>query len=108
LDENITFVFAEKWPFNGAVGEFQLLGRVQVNAGTGGTGLSRADVKVSTSSLMKGQTKAEGCPRQAWANLIKLFINFRYKIVFVPGKPFQHNLMFVGKAGAYPIEEPFR
>jgi hypothetical protein len=46
LDENITFVFAEKWPFNEAVGEFQLLGRVQVNAGAGGAGLSRADVKV--------------------------------------------------------------
>jgi len=24
--------------------------------------------------------------------------------VFVPGKPFQPSLLFVGKAGAYPIE----
>jgi hypothetical protein len=45
-DENITFVFAEKWPFHEAVREFQLLGRVQVNAGAGGAGLSRADVNV--------------------------------------------------------------
>jgi hypothetical protein len=28
--------------------------------------------------------------------------------VFVPGKPFQPSLMFVGKAGAYPIELHFR
>ncbi len=28
--------------------------------------------------------------------------------MFVNGKPFQPSLMFVGKAGAYPIEEPFR
>jgi hypothetical protein len=28
--------------------------------------------------------------------------------VFVPDKSFQPGLMFVGKAGTYPIEEPFR
>jgi hypothetical protein len=28
--------------------------------------------------------------------------------VIVHGKPFQPSLMFVGKAEAYPIEEPFR
>jgi hypothetical protein len=28
--------------------------------------------------------------------------------VFVPGKPFQTSLMFVGKARTYPTEEPFR
>jgi hypothetical protein len=35
-------------------------------------------------------------------NVIKLFT-----VVFVSGKPFQLSLMFDGKAGAYPIEEPF-
>jgi hypothetical protein len=34
-------------------------------------------------------------------------MNIRNKLVFVPGKPFQLSLMFNGKAGAYPIEEPF-
>ncbi len=39
-------------------------------------------------------------------NPIKLFTaviyDFHYKLVFVPGKPFQPSLMFVGKAtGAY-------
>ncbi len=34
--------------------------------------------------------------------------NFCNKLrVFVPDKLFQPSLMFVGKAGAYPIEEPF-
>jgi hypothetical protein len=28
--------------------------------------------------------------------------------VFVPDKSFQPRLMFVGTAGAYPIEEPLR
>jgi hypothetical protein len=28
--------------------------------------------------------------------------------VFVPGKHFQPNLVFVGKAGAYPSEAPFQ
>jgi hypothetical protein len=28
--------------------------------------------------------------------------------LFVRGKPFQTSLIFVGKAGAYPIETPFR
>jgi hypothetical protein len=28
--------------------------------------------------------------------------------VFVPGKPLQPSLMFVGKAGAYPSEASFR
>jgi hypothetical protein len=28
--------------------------------------------------------------------------------VFVPGEPLQPSLMFLGKAGVYPIEEPFR
>jgi hypothetical protein len=43
------------------------------------------------------------------SNVIKLvcpkFTNFRHKLVFVTGRPFQPSLMFVGKAGAYPIEE---
>jgi len=26
--------------------------------------------------------------------------------VFVPGKPYQQSLMFVGKAGAFPSETP--
>jgi hypothetical protein len=28
--------------------------------------------------------------------------------VFAPDKPFQPTLMFVGKARAYPFEEPFK
>ncbi len=28
--------------------------------------------------------------------------------MFVPGKPLQPSLMFVGKAGAYPSEAPFQ
>jgi hypothetical protein len=36
------------------------------------------------------------------------FTDFSNKLVFVPGKPFQPCLMFVGKAGAYPSETPFR
>ncbi len=28
--------------------------------------------------------------------------------VFVPGKPLQPSLMFLGEAGAYPSEAPFR
>ncbi len=28
--------------------------------------------------------------------------------MFVPGKPFQPSVMFVGKTGTYPFEEPFR
>jgi hypothetical protein len=28
--------------------------------------------------------------------------------VFVPGKPSQLSLLFVGEAGAYPCEAPFR
>ena len=28
--------------------------------------------------------------------------------MFVPSKPFQPSLIFVGKAGAYPSEQPFR
>ncbi len=28
--------------------------------------------------------------------------------MFVPGKLFQHSLMFAGKAGDYPSEAPFR
>ena len=49
----------------------------------------------------------------AGANVIKLFTAVIYKFsysvrVFVPGKIFQPSLMFVGKAGAYPVEEPFR
>ncbi len=27
--------------------------------------------------------------------------------VFVPGKPFEPSLMFAGKEGAHPSEEPF-
>ncbi len=36
------------------------------------------------------------------------FKNFRNKLVFVPGKPFQPGLMIAGKAGAYPSEAAFR
>jgi hypothetical protein len=44
-------------------------------------------------------------------NLIKLFTAVRYNFslkarAFVPGKPFQPSLMFVGKARAYPSEAP--
>ncbi len=31
-----------------------------------------------------------------------------YPKVFVLGMPFQHGLIFLGKAGAYPSEAPFR
>jgi hypothetical protein len=46
-------------------------------------------------------------------NSIKLFTTVIYGFskqarVFVPGKPFQPSLMFAGKAGAYPREDPFR
>ncbi len=45
-------------------------------------------------------------------NVIKLFcplfMDFRNKLVFVPGKLFQHSLMFVGKAGAYVSGPLFR
>jgi hypothetical protein len=41
-------------------------------------------------------------------NLIKLFkaviYEFCNKLVFVPGKPFQLRLLFVGKARTYPIQ----
>ncbi len=42
----------------------------------------------------------------------KLFLlvnlqTFVKSYVFVPGKPFQPSLMFVGKAVGYPTEEPF-
>jgi hypothetical protein len=33
-------------------------------------------------------------------------MDFRNKLVFVPGKPLQHSLIFVGKAGAYPSGAP--
>jgi len=42
--------------------------------------------------------------------LLQQFTNVRIKLErlsFVPGKPFQHSLMFEGKAGDYPIEAPF-
>ncbi len=40
----------------------------------------------------------------------KTFYGYDFSKVraFVPGKPFQLSLMFVGKAGAYPSEAPFR
>ncbi len=33
-------------------------------------------------------------------------MDFRDKLVFVPDKPFQSSLMFVGKAGANTSEAP--
>ncbi len=47
------------------------------------------------------------------AKVIKLFTAVSYKILqyaraLVPGKLFQPIVMFVGKAGAYPSEVPFR
>ncbi len=38
------------------------------------------------------------------ADTIKLFkfTNFRNKLVFVPGKPFQPSLMFMGEASGLP------
>jgi hypothetical protein len=47
------------------------------------------------------------------ANVIKLFMAVSYDfsleaLAFVPDKPFQPNLMFAGKTGAYPSEGPFR
>ncbi len=32
-------------------------------------------------------------------------MNFRNKLVLIPGKPFQPSLMFAGKARTYPIAE---
>jgi hypothetical protein len=40
-----------------------------------------------------------------WFSNLQTFIKTR---VVVPGKPFQHSLMFAGKAGVYPSEPPFR
>ncbi len=46
------------------------------------------------------------------ANVIKLFTDVSYDFIiisaFVPGKPYQPSLMFVGKAGAYLSEATFR
>jgi hypothetical protein len=47
------------------------------------------------------------------AIVIKLFMIVinefsKYARAFDRGKPFQHGLMLGGKAGAYPIEAPFR
>jgi hypothetical protein len=46
------------------------------------------------------------------ANVIKLFTtvsyDFSYATEFVPGKPFQPSLMFVGRARAYTSDTPFR
>jgi hypothetical protein len=43
------------------------------------------------------------------AIIIKLIAAVIYGAkMFVPGKPLQPLLGFVGKAGAYPSEEPFR
>jgi hypothetical protein len=36
------------------------------------------------------------------ANLITLYTDFHNKLVFLPVKPFQPSLMFVGKAGGLP------
>jgi hypothetical protein len=51
-----------------------------------------------------------GQPR---SNVIKLclsviyeFTNFRNKLVFVPGQPFQPSLRIAGKDAAYPSEAP--
>ncbi len=35
-------------------------------------------------------------------------MNFRNKLVFVPGKIFQPNLMFAGEARTYPSEATFK
>ncbi len=49
-----------------------------------------------------------------WAQCYKTFYGCNLRMfvvsysVFVLGKSCQPSLMFVGKAGAYPIEEPFR
>ncbi len=50
---------------------------------------------------------------QPGANVIKLFRALsceflQYTRAFVPGKPFQPSLMFVGKAGAYLSGAPFQ
>jgi hypothetical protein len=47
------------------------------------------------------------------ANVIKIFTAVSYDFslkarAFVPGKPFQTSLIFVGKARAYPSEAPLR
>jgi hypothetical protein len=47
------------------------------------------------------------------AYVIKLFTAVSYDFseegrVIVPSKPFQPNLMFAGKTGAYPSKAPFR
>jgi hypothetical protein len=52
-------------------------------------------------------------PNDAKVNVIKLFTVVSYEFfllagAFVLDKLFQPSLMFVGKAGAHPIEEPFR
>ncbi len=57
-------------------------------------------------------------PASAGAKVIKLFTAVYYEsqsclvgsayLVFVLGRRLQPSLMFVGKAGAYPIEVPFR
>ncbi len=39
---------------------------------------------------------------QCYKTFLSLIYDFRNKLVFVPGKPFQPSLMFVGKARAYP------
>jgi hypothetical protein len=46
----------------------------------------------------------------SWGLYYKTFYgrNFRNKLVFAPGKPFQPSLMFAGKVGACPSEEPSR
>jgi len=35
-------------------------------------------------------------------------MDFRIELDCFPGKPLQPSLMFVGKAGAYPSEAPFK
>jgi hypothetical protein len=41
-------------------------------------------------------------------NVMLQFAAYAVSYEFVPSKPFQPSAMFVGKAKAYPIEEPFR
>ena len=46
----------------------------------------------------------------SWGLYYKTFYgrNFRNKLVFAPGKPFQPSLMFAGKDRAYPSGVPFK
>ncbi len=47
------------------------------------------------------------CYKTFYTRNLQIFIK-KQECLFVSGKPFQLSLMFAGKAGAYPIEAPFR